>query len=85
MPSSYSQKTLDAMSDDERRRRHLKVREPKRNYHPRTNTITLRLDPDTLAQVMVLAKRLKQTRTQTVRDLVEWGLESVRFEDNLSR
>lgn len=73
------------MSDDERRRRHIKVREPKRTYTPRANVLTVRFDDDTMQQVTDLAKRFKQSRTEMARDLIEWGIESVRFEDRLSR
>ena len=81
----YKQSTLDAMSDDERRRRHLKVRVPRQLNTPRANVLTVRFDDETMQQVTDLAKRFKQSRTQMARDLIEWGIESVRFEDSLGR
>jgi len=75
MGGPYKQRTLDEMSDDERRRRHIKVRSPKHSQVPNpTNRISVLFDEDTIADIHKLAKRFNQSRTEMVRDLVEWGI-----------
>lgn len=40
-------------------------------------TFTLRLDPDTYAEVVARARAAGRNRIEIIRDLIEWGLEAV--------
>lgn len=87
MPHTYSKATLESMTDDERRRRHLPVRNPIKKAGrvlPDGDWIstTVRLDRETYERIQALAKRFKQNQTKTLQDLIEWGLMSVAEEDS---
>lgn len=77
MGGKYSASTIALMPDEERRRRHLKVRSRKVTPRPDSRSVTVELDVDTIAEIDAYAASFGMSRRAATIDLIEWGLDYV--------